>query len=817
MSGGIDAESSLNCSLMTQCSSSAGVEGTQRQREQRELERSHWAAINATSRLKTLGRESATAHGQALFTQHAERVTVALGLLLEELLANPNKAGRHLACWPLLLLVNRGPRSMALIALSVVIDTISKRPLDTTLAVAIGRALEDEIKASRIEANRGQALLRLIRRRLGARRLSDPKVLAQLRLDTSGWEPSQRRMVGLLLLEVIEANTDLIQFRNVTSRRRSQRLVEATEAAMAVIAANPPRPSPARKLPLLLPPRDWPGMVGGGHLSSSEPLVHGRGGQDFSYITPAGLAPVLRVVNHLQRQQLLVDPWMVEQQRLAWDHNICGVFPVRREGRPEPPRPTEMVGAEAWGDYQRERRAALREQLEGASERRRIESSIRQCEEVAGLPVWFAYFADFRGRIFSSNRYATHQGPDWEKGAIQFAAGDRVSVEGFEWLLKAAAGHWGISSSWADRLRWGQQHMPELVAAAEAPLDRLGLWRDAKQPWQFLQLCRAIAQQVADPDSLCAVPIRFDQTCSGIGISAALLRDRPLARLTNIWGQTRQDIYGHVAERLIHLLRMDLSNGMEAEQRLAEFWLGFGINRSVTKGPVMTSVYGAQHMGITEGLIALLTERDTDLRVGQWQRGYVTPASYLSRKLTLLLQAELGSCIALRSWLKDTCREVVSRGRPLRWTSPMGFPVQLGQQLDGRRNVTSLTRGQRRWQAAGEEAMAKELSARQTNTSISSNFIHSFDAALCHSIVSMCAEQGVAVLVNHDCFATTPGRAGWLHQALHDTLRALYAPDWMAEVAAEIAGNNRDLKIKAPPMVGSLCPGEIGHNPNCFS
>jgi hypothetical protein len=39
----------------------------------------------------------------------------------------------------------------------------------------------------------------------------------------------------------------------------------------------------------------------------------------------------------------------------------------------------------------------------------------------------------------------------------------------------------------------------------------------------------------------------------------------------------------------------------------------------------------------------------------------------------------------------------------------------------------------------------------------------------------------------------------------------------MAEVAAEIAGNNRDLKIKAPPMVGSLCPGEIGHNPNCFS
>lgn len=802
---------------MSQCSSSAGVEETQRQREQREEERAHWAAINASSRLKTLGRESATTHGQALFTQHAERVTVALGLLLEELLANPSKAGRHLSCWPLLLLVNRGPRSMALIALSVVIDTISRRPLDTTLAAAIGSALQDEIKATRIEANRGQALLRLIRRRLGARSLSNSKVLAQLQLDASGWEVPQRRMVGLLLLELIEANTDLIQFRNVTSRRKQQRFVEATEAAMAVIAANPPRPSPARKLPLLLPPRDWPGMVGGGHLSSTEPLVHGRAGQDFSYITPEGLAPVLRVVNHLQRQQLLIDPWMVEQQRLAWDHNISGVFPVRREGRPEPPRPTEVVGAEAWGEYQREKRAARREQLEGAGERRRIENTIRQCEEVAARPVWFAYFSDFRGRIFSSNRYATHQGPDWEKAAIQFAAGDQVSVEGFEWLLKAAAGHWGISSSWAERLRWGQQHLPELVAAAEAPLDRLGLWRDAKQPWQFLQLCRAIAQQVAAPNSPCAVPIRFDQTCSGIGISAALLRDRPLARLTNIWGQNRQDIYGHVAERLIQLLRMDLSNGLEAEQRLAEFWLGFGIDRSVTKGPVMTTIYGAQFLGITEGLVALLAERDSDLRVGLWQRGYVTPATYLSRKLALLLQTELASCIALRGWLKDTCREVVRQGRPLRWTTPMGFPVQLGHQFDARRNVTSLTRGQRRWQAAGEEAHAKELSARQTNTSISANFIHSFDAALCQSIVSTCAEHRVAVLVNHDCFATTPGRAGWLHQALHDTLRTMYAPDWMAEVAAEIAGDNRDLKIKAPPVVGSLCPGEIGHNLHCFS
>ena len=92
----------------------------QKQREERERERAKWDAINARAKLKAQGKESVTEYGRALFTQYAEQVTVALGLLLEELLANPNKPGPHFAAWPLLLHVtNRGPRSIAAIALGV--------------------------------------------------------------------------------------------------------------------------------------------------------------------------------------------------------------------------------------------------------------------------------------------------------------------------------------------------------------------------------------------------------------------------------------------------------------------------------------------------------------------------------------------------------------------------------------------------------------------------------------------------------------------------------------------------------------------------
>jgi len=797
--------------------SSTPVDKLQETRDRREKKRAYWAAINTTDRLKRQGKESSTTHGRVLFQANAERVTVALGLLLEELLSDPHRGGRHLACWPLLLLVNRGPRSLALVALSVVIDTISRAQPDKVIARCIGDAIQDEVRALRVEDNRGQAMLRLVRRRLGARRLADPKVLQALQLDASGWDLAQRREVGMLLLELIEANTDLIQFSTVRSRRVSRRMVLPTPAALEVIKANPPRPIPMRQLPLLVRPLDWQGMQGGGHQGSTAPLVRSRAGNDLGYLDAEALAPVLKVVNRLQGQQLLIDPWMVETQRQAWDANIPGLFGVTREPRPEPPRPVELVGDVAWALYHRECREIRRELHDGAAERQRVEETLRQQEQVAGLPVWFAYCVDFRGRVFSSNRYATHQGPDWEKAALQFGHGELVSVDGFEWLLKAAAGHWGVRSSWADRLRWGQEHLPELVAAAEAPLDRLDLWRGAKDPWQYLQACRAIAQQIENPNTPCGTPVRFDQTCSGLGITAALTRDRAIGRLTNLWGSTRRDIYGHVAEKLIDLLRLDLSNGNSKEQRLAEFWLQFGVDRSLMKGPVMTTIYGATHLGVIEQLIASLVDRDADINLAQWQKGYITPAGYLARKLSVLLGAELASCIALRTWLSNTCRLVLRHERPLRWTGPSGFPVQLAQQYDGRRGVTSLTRGRRRWRAITDADGPAGLSAQQTVRAISANVIHSFDAAFCHGVISTCEDHCVPVLTNHDCFATTPRNAEWLHRELHHLMGTTYRADWLAEITAEIRAANGDLKVISPPVVGSLCPGEIGQNPNCFS
>ena len=39
---------------------------------------------------------------------------------------------------------------------------------------------------------------------------------------------------------------------------------------------------------------------------------------------------------------------------------------------------------------------------------------------------------------------------------------------------------------------------------------------------------------------------------------------------------------------------------------MSEFWLKHSIGRELTKGPTMTTVYGARHFGITEQLVGWL-------------------------------------------------------------------------------------------------------------------------------------------------------------------------------------------------------------------
>ena len=786
----------------------------QKKRETKEKERAKWKGINDRSKLKAQGNESVTEYGRVLFNENAEKVSIALGILLEDLLENPHKPGPHFAAWPLLLHVtNRGPRTISSIALSVVLDSISQRPYQKDLAKGIGRALEDELRAGKIE-KMNPHLMRLIKKRKGSKALSDKRILKQLHINNQDWTYKQKEEVGSLLLQVIVTNTNLVEILPLSRNGRIKTIVEATETTQEIIKSNPPKPTPVRKLPLLLKPDPCWKMYRRG---DNKPFIRSR--NDISYITDQDLKVIKKPVHYLENQGVEIDKRMVGDMRTAWDCNIRGLFPVLRDPKEEPVAPTEHIGSEAYKNYVKERWAAQKDRNNNAGGRSKIEEDIRELEEVAGQVVYNQYFADQRGRIYTLNKLATHQGPDWSKACINFAKGKRCTEEGFTWLLMAAAGHYGINDEWLERHKWGEDHIKEMCAVAEAPLDRLELWRDAKDKWQYLQLCRAVKEQIDNPNSISKCPIRLDQCCSGIAISSMLTRDYQLATWTNCIGDRKSDIYQVVADHVHWMVYNDLECN-QTKKKYAELWLEYGINRSLLKLPCMTAIYGAQYLGLVDYLVMKLEEKEPGKMVYDWQHHYLSPASYLAKKIKTSLGVYLHSSMELQQWLKDIAKQVLEKNKKIRWTSPIGWPIELGDEIDPRKNIHSLTKGKRRWSTWNEYENRELFSARITKRSIMANTICSFDAAICLEIVSTCSAQNMQILTNHDCFATIPTDAEELHKMLLIQLKRTFKPKRLLKFRNELIANTGIEDIPAPPhhnKKNGFSYSSIGENHYAYS
>lgn len=794
---------------------STPVDLMQRQRESAAQQQAQASAAMARGRLVAQGRESATEYGRALFAAHGAGVAAQLDQLLTDWICNLDLAGPHYCALPLLLWFrDSGIRPLAAIALGKTLDSLSRRVRHRALASSIGRAVEDEVKAARLQAI-DPAMVRVVRRAEGAKAITDPASLRALGVSHASWSSSDRFEVGALLLGLV-AETGLVRIVEQQHKGRRIAMVEPTDAALAWINGVPAARARAKRLPMLLEPIDWTGLTGGGHHDGEGLLIHCRDGLDREWAAGQDWSTAIKVCNRLQRQELVIDPWMVDVQRQAWESAWpTGLFPVTREPEQPPPPPT---GDSGWGQWHRERRrVGYRERAERPA-RVRIEETLQQSSAISGAPIWLSYSCDHRGRVYTSNRAVTNQGPDWEKASLSFRQAQPIGDDGVDWLLKAAAGHWGMGRrSWRDRLAWGRGNTWRLCAIAEQPLERLDLWRGASDPWQFLQVARAYWRWGQDPSAGIGCPIRLDQSNSGLGIAAALLRHPQIARWTNMTGSSPRDIYLFAAALVRRQLRDELQLGSPNQQRMAAFWLERGVDRGLLKGPVMTWVYGARGYGLVERLMDLLLA-DTQLgRGSDYEDLIIRPARYLGRVLARVLTPLLAPATDLQGWLQACARACHKAGYPVEYITPMAFPVRLARTLGPGRPARTHLSGNRGWREPDADRRETELAGRATGRSIAANVVHSFDASLLHAVVCRGEATGLQLLVNHDCFAAMPAQASMMQRLLLDETRALFAEDWLGVLATEIRFHAPGVEVPDPPARGQLSPADIGSNSYLFS
>ena len=791
----------------------------QQRLEWQEATNAEQRALVMRQALRRYRRESCTEYGTALFQQFADPVSREIEAILYRWGENPQLGGPGYGALPLVAALG-SPQRIAAVALVTILDRLSHAVSFQGLALSIGVAVDAEVKAGEIGKRSPASLDRLLERTTAEKRKAVLAIAARpIEGSNPIWTRLERATVGLLLLEVVRRETGLVIIdKSDQPNRRAQWRVLPSAKALDFIRRHPPRSLRPNRGPMVIEPIPWEGLVGGGHLANTSPVVQiraARGHMAISYLS-GRIGPQLAAVNVLQRQQLEVDPWMLRVQREAWDRNIPGLFPVERDPVPDAgPFPTSEPPdvQDAWRRDQARHHQDLRD---NSSKRLAIERALQTGEALAGRPIYQAHFLDFRGRAFTANRGLTHQGPDHQKALLRFASSQSVGVDGFDWILKAAAGHWGLTRhEWSARLEWGLQEIWRLKAIADDPIGNADQWRQAKQPWQFLQMAKAWAEPIGR-SSRHKVPIRLDQTCSGAGIIATLLRDRAMAELCNVCGTGPNDLYSVVVKRLQQQLEIDLHCGDARTHQLAAGWLELGIDRSWVKAAVMHTPFGSTSRTVADGIRDQLQQRLGP--VDDWAGRIYRPSSYLESRLRVVLGTETASLMQLRRWLCDVGREVVGyHQQQIRWTTPMGWPMQVGRPTPSKSVIRTHLLGKLAAVTFEEDPPEGELSARRTNGSITANLVHSFDAALVHAVAYRAGEQGVPLLTNHDCFATDPANASWLQKTLLDEFRALYATDWLEAIAEEIRCNAGLKALPLPPPRGALEIGEIGSNPYLFS
>ena len=793
---------------------------TQLQREQQQKKRSEDRERTNQRRLREMGKESCLRYGRALFQATQEKLKVELDRRFEEAVIRPEMARAFGSVYPLFDAFDSTDQ-VAAVGLIAAVDQLSRQMKRTAFCRFIGSAIERESRLIRLRQRAPLVQRKLFKSAMTRTQVASKETLRKLNCPCPEWSAKTRVLVGEFLLEAIITATGMFKVEKRKAGRHMAHMVLATDDALAFVKAV--RPGEANTIygPMVSRPRPWADVWTGGTLTNDEPLIRVNG-QEGARVeetvrrlyVPADLSVIFKAVNHLQGVQLQVDGEMVQNCRIAWDNGIEGLYPCGRVPLAVPERLGHDPDPEALKVRNRLAAAAHRDQEQNRHVRISIERSIQSAEEMKGRSLFQAYRLDHRGRFYAVNRTCTHQGQDHEKAALSFEPAP-VGEEGIEWILKAAAGHYGLSrDTWEARLTWGRQNHERLLAAAADPLGRLELWRSAKDPWQFLQLCKGYKEALETGAT--GVPIRLDQTTSGLGILSALLRLEGPGRLCNIYGKTPSDLYSVVAEGVTKALLSDLELGDEKQRGLAQMWLEIGVERSLIKGPVLAQPYGGMYQGVADSVVDFLDKRYGYVPLEQFIYKVSTPSKYLASLIWREMKPFTDEPMAVKKWLRAVAKTAMTQDQPLRWTTPAGVPVESADRMALKKDVYTLLFGKLQCLSLRETPADGKLNYKAAAKTITANYVHSFDAALVGIVSSCAADHNIPLLCNHDCFATTPTRASELHNLLLTSFAGLYRTDWL-EVHHQEMEALTGLSLPKPPARQGLGVGLIGTNPYLFS
>jgi len=717
--------------------------------------------------------------------------------------------------------------SIAFITLKSVLNSITKRVTLTKAALDIGELIEDETRLRYFE-KRDPKLYQQIHNKVKNKSSYDHKrtvfvhYMNKNEIEWTPWPKSDKLRLGEDCIHILIQSTRLAE---ILMKGDGRYYITATEETLHWFEKE-------NKLcevlspsfyPMVIEPRDWTSPTEGGYLTNINRQVRLVKTYNKPYLEELKNVPmplVYQAINHLQKT-----PWKINQQVLTvadalWDvDSEIANLPPRDDSQPRPcPFPSDLNPKdmtpsqfEIFIDWKREAARIYENNITNRSKRLLVSKVLYLAHKFKDeARIYFPHMLDFRGRVYAIPHFLNPQSTDLSKALLTFANGKPITNEtAGNWLAIHGANVYGYDKvSLEERVQFIHRMQDTILAIADDPFG-YRKWTEADKPWQFLAFCFEWAGYLKEGYGYVShLPIALDGSCNGLQHFSAMLRDHIGGEAVNLIPSDKpQDIYQRVADVVIEKLKND-------DSKLARQWLEFGIDRKITKRPVMILPYGGTRQACREYIEEHIWE---SLHAGQsnlFAEGDKSNIFEASLYLAGLVWDSIGEVVVaargVMGWLRKAASLAAKEGLPVNWTSPSGFPVQQAyhevrfRQLKTQLNGNILKPIQHTLQEYTDA-----IDKRRQSDGISPNFVHSMDAAALHLYVNRAVDRYdlESFCLVHDSYGTLAADTELSAQCIREVFVEMYQDDVLEDFRTQlldlISSRNAN-KLPLVPPKGKL-------------
>lgn len=543
--------------------------------------------------------------------------------------------------------------------------------------------------------------------------------------------------------------------------------------------------------PLVEKPIPWNNFTGGGFHTDRLKYKFISRGKKKDYIG-VDMSKTFAAVNRLQETPLRVNKRVLEVMEYCFDNGLeIGDLPrVSEVSRMPYPyegikynnaTPEQQVDIKNWVVATKE---AHDYHVSNSSKCLKVYRSLGEARRFKDYPeIYFAYYVDYRGRMYPKASALSPQGDKFTKALLEFAVGKTIEDIDAEMFF---ASH-GANTFGEDKLSMIDKHKlilsmeEEIGQCVDDPYNTESIWHKADDPWNFLAFCfEWYDYRIYGKAFKSRLSVAMDGSCNGLQHLSAMFLDEVAGKAVNLTNNTTKgDIYTDVMNLTINLLKKS-DNG----SKLVE--LG-AVTRKACKKPVMTVPYAGTKMGTRDTIRVHLKDTGIIMKFKEDVRSAViqeyTDALWLAIEMVIIKGREIMEFLRKcpTKILKASDKKVIT------WTTPNGFKV-----VQRKPNLKKIQVNTLLGEFCGNKRVMVQLGyptdkpeTRKHGNSIAPNLIHSLDA--CHLQNTILAMPETAQLnMIHDSYGTHASDCKALYEAIRQQFYDIYKNNdvlqkWLAQ------------------------------------